>query len=87
MEKPEDIFDGLVTPDTALLYPADEADAVVLSLPLAPLCSPDCQGICPTCGERVELDGDPHDHPVSDPRWSALEQLLTESPPTMPEER
>ena len=62
-------------------------DAVVLSLPLAPLCSSDCQGICPTCGERVEVDGAPHDHPVSDPRWSALEQLLTESPPSMPEER
>jgi uncharacterized protein len=62
-------------------------DAIVLSLPLAPLCSPDCQGICPTCGERVEVDGDPHDHPVSDPRWSALEQLLAESPPPTPEER
>ena len=49
-------------------------DAVVLALPLAPLCSPDCAGICPECGERLE-DG-PHDHPVVDPRWSALGSLL-----------
>ena len=51
-------------------------DAVVLALPLAPLCSPDCAGICPECGERLE-DG-PHDHPVVDPRWSALGSLLDE---------
>ncbi len=53
-------------------------DAVVLALPLAPLCSPDCGGICPTCGERVE--GEAHDHPVNDPRWSALESLLKDGP-------
>ena len=51
-------------------------DAVVLALPLAPLCTPDCAGICPECGERLE-DG-PHDHPVVDPRWSALGSLLEE---------
>lgn len=55
-------------------------DAVVLALPLAPLCSPDCGGICPACGERVE--GQPHDHPVNDPRWSALESLLKDAPVT-----
>lgn len=54
-------------------------DAVVLALPLAPLCSPDCQGICAECGERL-VDG-PHDHPLNDPRWSALESLLGENPP------
>ncbi len=53
-------------------------DAVVLALPLAPLCSPDCGGICPTCGERVE--GEAHDHLVTDPRWSALESLLKDGP-------
>jgi uncharacterized protein len=51
-------------------------DAVVLALPIAPLCSPDCRGICPTCGERLSEGEAPHDHPVTDPRWSALEGLL-----------
>lgn len=51
-------------------------DAVVLALPLAPLCSPDCGGICAQCGERLESIDSPHDHPGSDPRWAALEALL-----------
>jgi len=62
-------------------------DAVVLALPIAPLCSPDCQGICATCGERLSPEEGPHDHPVTDPRWSALQDLLTESPPESEEDR
>lgn len=54
-------------------------DAVVLALPLAPLCSPDCGGICAQCGERVESIDSPHDRPTGDPRWAALEALLSES--------
>lgn len=59
-------------------------DAVVLALPLAPLCSPDCAGICAECGER--LDDGPHDHPVIDPRWSALGSLLDEGGKNPPDE-
>lgn len=48
-------------------------DAVVLALPLAPLCRQDCPGLCPGCG--VALDdlpaGHAHDAPI-DPRWAAL---------------
>ena len=58
-------------------------DAVVLALPLAPLCSPDCAGICPECGERLE--GGPHDHPANDPRWAALESLLGDGAKNPPE--
>lgn len=53
-------------------------DAVVLALPMAPLCSPDCGGICADCGERISAEEGPHDHPVADPRWSALGALLAE---------
>src|SRR5690349_6609918 len=35
-------------------------DVVVLSLPWTPLCRPDCPGLCPTCGQR--LDDLPADH-------------------------
>lgn len=54
-------------------------DAVVLSLPLAPLCSPDCAGICAQCGERLESLDAPHDHPDTDPRWAALQTLLEDA--------
>ena len=52
-------------------------DAVVLDLPLAPVCRDDCPGLCPQCGFR--LDDDPeHHHDVIDPRWAALGGLQVE---------
>lgn len=53
-------------------------DAVVLDLPLAPLCSDDCLGLCPTCGFRLEDDPD-HAHEAVDPRWAALAALAEEA--------
>jgi uncharacterized protein len=55
---------------------------VVLALPVAPLCRPDCPGLCVECGERLaDLDAG-HSHQMLDPRWAALadksEQLGTE---------
>jgi uncharacterized protein len=49
-------------------------DAVVLDLPLAPLCSEDCLGLCPQCGARLE-DDPQHAHETTDPRWAALAAL------------
>ncbi len=49
-------------------------DALVLDLPLAPLCRPDCPGLCPECGERrADLPPD-HGHETLDPRWAALRE-------------
>ena len=47
-------------------------DAIVIAEPIAPLCRPDCPGLCIVCGER--LDDGPHDHPDDDvdPRLEAL---------------
>ena len=47
-------------------------DAVVLSLPLTPLCTPDCAGLCPDCGERLDDLPADHSHEQLDPRWAAL---------------
>lgn len=51
-------------------------DAVLLAEPIAPLCRPDCPGLCPVCGE--ELATGPHDHPDTtiDPRLEALRAFL-----------
>ena len=51
-------------------------DAVVLALPLRPLCRDDCPGLCPECGARLEDDPD-HTHDAVDPRWAALGDLAT----------
>ncbi len=51
-------------------------EAVVLALPAKILCTPDCGGLCPHCGERL-VEGAAHDclPVVGDPRWQALERL------------
>lgn len=56
-------------------------DAVVLDLPLAPVCRDDCPGLCPQCGARLEDDPE-HHHDVLDPRWSALGGALGSTGPT-----
>ena len=72
-EDGEDVL--LVGEDSLDLEPALR-DALVPALPFRPLCRPDCAGLCPECGRRVDdLPADHrHDHP--DPRWSALAALL-----------
>lgn len=62
-------------------------DSVVLSLPLTPLCRPDCGGLCSECGERIDDLPADHTHVLPDPRWAALtEQLGTIDSPTQNQE-
>ncbi len=49
-------------------------DAVFLELPLAPLCRPDCQGLCPQCGADRNVAPCACRAP-SDPRWDTLDAL------------
>jgi uncharacterized protein len=66
-------------PDVARLTDHHELDletpvreAIQLAEPIAPLCRPDCPGLCVVCGGR--LDEGSHDHPDEDidPRLEAL---------------
>ena len=51
-------------------------DAVVLALPLSPLCSDDCAGLCPDCGVRLADAGPGHQHDDAVlPEWEALRQF------------
>jgi uncharacterized protein len=49
------------------------ADELTLAEPMHPLCRPDCRGLCPTCGARLD---DPrhenHGQTEIDPRLAAL---------------
>ncbi|MFG2789392.1 YceD family protein [Streptomyces sp. NPDC048419] len=49
-------------------------DAVVLALPMQPVCQDDCQGLCSECGARLTDDPD-HHHDAVDIRWAALQGL------------
>jgi uncharacterized protein len=53
-------------------------DAVVLALPLAPVCRDDCPGLCPDCGARLAEVGPDHGHDEVDPRWAALRAMSTD---------
>jgi uncharacterized protein len=54
-------------------------EAILLAQPIAPLCEPDCPGLCTTCGER--LTGGPHDHGDEDvdPRLEALKAFKVDA--------
>jgi uncharacterized protein len=70
--------------DTGLILPEDGKidlgpsirDEMWLSVPISPLCSPDCKGLCPVCG--VNLNEIPHTHEEEsiDPRLEVLKTLL-----------
>jgi uncharacterized protein len=64
---PDDELPAIDADDLISLEPAVR-DAVVLSLPLSPVCRPDCPGLCVECGELA----DGHTHDRVDPRWARL---------------
>ena len=55
-------------------------DLVVLSLPLSPVCSDDCRGLCVDCGQRLDDLPPDHSHEVLDPRWAGLARRFASSP-------
>lgn len=50
-------------------------DAVLLELPLSPVCRDDCPGLCSECGVRLADAGPEHRHETTDPRWAQLTGL------------
>lgn len=53
-------------------------DAVVLALPMQPVCRDDCPGLCSECGALLADDPD-HHHEVTDIRWAALKDFRDET--------
>jgi uncharacterized protein len=49
------------------------AEAISLNEPIAPLCEPDCPGLCVTCGERLGPGHAAHPEDDIDPRLAALQ--------------
>jgi uncharacterized protein len=76
-------FDAKATPDGET-YPMrhDQVDlelvsreAILLDLPLAPLCRADCAGLCITCGTDLNDHACTCASSTADPRWAALDAL------------
>ena len=55
-------------------------DAVVLELPLSPLCEDGCEGLCVECGVRL-ADAEPgHGHEQRGAMWAALKDYRADEP-------
>ncbi|MCL4459472.1 MAG: DUF177 domain-containing protein [Chloroflexi bacterium] len=50
----------------------------ILSLPMQPLCRPDCAGLCPQCGQSLNYGRCHCQMITTDSRWARLESLLKE---------
>jgi len=55
-------------------------DEMVLAEPMHPLCRPDCPGLCPGCGRRMDVGSCDCDVAEVDPRLQVLARLLEEPP-------
>lgn len=75
-------MDSAAEPDVIRLTGAHELalepllrDAITLAEPIAPLCRPDCPGLCPVCGEDLAAGSHDHGEEPIDPRLEALRAL------------
>ena len=50
-------------------------ELLLLDAPGAPLCRPECRGLCPVCGADLNTATCTCSTEVSDPRWAALDAL------------
>ena len=56
-------------------------EAISLEEPIAPLCEPDCPGLCVVCGERLGPGHADHDGDDVDPRLAALRGFRVDAGP------
>jgi uncharacterized protein len=54
--------------------------ALWLAAPMEAVCRPDCAGLCPTCGGNRNLGECQCEEVPIDPRWAALQTLLSNEP-------
>lgn len=63
-------------------------EAISLAEPLAPLCRPDCRGLCPTCGADLNAVPDHrHEDDEVDPRLAGLASWRPTGEPSRPSRR
>jgi uncharacterized protein len=55
-------------------------EVIILAVPLKPLCSEDCKGLCPICGTDLNRSQCSCVKKETDPRWDKLKGLLSEKP-------
>ncbi|MFP4687358.1 MAG: YceD family protein [bacterium] len=51
---------------------------IIVTIPMQPLCSEDCKGLCPVCGQDLNEKDCGHEPDTSDPRLAALKEIKIE---------
>jgi uncharacterized protein len=77
-------FSTRSTTESELLLPEDGyidlgelvREYMLLEVPIGSLCRPDCEGLCPVCGENLNEVNCNHEIESTDPRLSVLKSLL-----------
>ncbi|MFP7697275.1 YceD family protein [Trueperella sp. LYQ143] len=71
----EEAQDFFVLTDEGLDLEPLIRDALILAMPLTPLCDPECQGLCQGCYERLDDLPADHHHDYRNPDFAALDDL------------
>jgi DUF177 domain-containing protein len=50
-------------------------EQMLLAAPLKAVCREDCKGLCPHCGQNLNVEQCSCEEPVDDPRWAALKDI------------
>jgi len=77
-------FSGQAKGDTDLILPPNAIldltplvrEYFLLEIPIRSLCRPDCKGLCPVCGENLNMTECNHDDEDIDPRLDYFKVLL-----------
>ncbi|TDP90683.1 uncharacterized protein C7957_11955 [Halanaerobium saccharolyticum] len=75
----EDVLKSEMEDEEELYLDEIVVDNIILSLPMKPLCSEDCKGICPECGQNLNEEECDCEVEVVDPRLAKLKDFYNES--------
>lgn len=75
----EDLPDGEfeILPETQELdFTQRIRETIIFNLPAKPLCRSDCRGLCPKCGQNLNIRACACQREAADPRWDGLRRLM-----------
>lgn len=75
----DEIEDAIYYEGDEVNLTADIINAIILSLPMKPLCSENCKGICPQCGTNLNIAKCNCEEENIDPRLAILKDLIIDS--------
>ncbi len=57
-------------------FTARVREIIIFNLPAKPLCRSDCRGLCPVCGQNLNVRACTCRREAADPRWDGLRRLM-----------